>query len=63
MYSETPLDCDECGRRLRDADLTPEKRAAIEARRAQRQTSEYQDELAWDIEAYREEFPPVDDPD
>ncbi len=46
-------------RRLRDAELTPEQRAAVEARRAQRQTPEYQEELARDIEAYRQEFPPA----
>jgi ribosome-binding protein aMBF1 (putative translation factor) len=45
--------------RLSNADLTPEQRAAIEARRAERQTPEYQEELARDIEAYRREFPPL----
>jgi hypothetical protein len=50
-------------RRLGDAELTPEQRAAVEARRADRQTSPYQDELARDIEAYRQEYPPVGDPE
>ncbi len=46
-----------------DAELTPEQRAAAEARRAERQTPQYQDELARDIEAYRQEYPPVGDPE
>ena len=50
-------------RRLRDADLTPEQRAAVEARRADRQTTEYQEALAQDIEAFRREYPPVGDPE
>ncbi len=45
-------------RRLNDADLTPEQKAAADARRAQRQTPEYQEELARDIAAIRREFPP-----
>jgi hypothetical protein len=63
MRSEVPSDDGGGNRRLNDADLTPEQRSAIEARRAERQSSEYQDELAWDIEAYRQEYPPVGDPD
>ena len=46
-------------RRLGDADLTPAQRAAVEARRAHRQTAEYQEGLARDIEAYRREYPPI----
>ena len=30
---------------------------------SQRQTAQYQDELARDIEAYRQEYPPVGDPE
>jgi transcriptional regulator with XRE-family HTH domain len=63
MCNETPLDRDGGRRRLDGANLTPEQRAAVEARRTQRKSSEYQDELAWDIDAYREDIPPVDDPD
>jgi hypothetical protein len=44
-------------RRLRAADLTPEQRAAVEARRDERESARYQRELARDIEAYRQEFP------
>ena len=50
-------------RRLSDAELTPEQRAAVKARRAGPQTPQYQDELARDIEAYRQEYPPVGDPE
>jgi len=50
-------------RRLGSAELTPEQQAAIEARRADRQTPQYQAELARDIEAYRQEYPPVGDPE
>lgn len=50
-------------RRLASADSTPEQRTAIEARRADRQTPQYQAELASDIEAYRQEYPPVGDPE
>jgi ribosome-binding protein aMBF1 (putative translation factor) len=50
-------------RRLGDADLTPEQRAAAEARRADRQTPQYQEGLARDIDAYRREYPPVGDPE
>jgi ribosome-binding protein aMBF1 (putative translation factor) len=52
---------DERNRKLWEA-LTPEHRAAVEAgierRRAERQTPEYQEQLARDIEAIRREFPP-----
>jgi ribosome-binding protein aMBF1 (putative translation factor) len=50
-------------RRLDHADLTPEQRAAVEARRADRQTLQYQEELERDIDAYRREYPPVGDPE
>jgi hypothetical protein len=62
MRSQTPANSD-ARRRLSDAALTPEQQAAVEARRAERQTPQYQDELARDIEAYRQEYPPVGDPD
>ena len=48
-------------RGLTGSELTPEQRAAVEARRAERQTPQYQDELARDIEASRQEYPPVGD--
>ena len=51
MRSQTGMNSDG-RRRLSDAELTPEQRAAVEARRAERQTPQYQDELARDIEAY-----------
>ena len=63
MRSQTPTNSDGRRRRLSDAELTPEQRAAVEARRAERQTPQYQDELARDIEAYRQEYPPVGDPE
>jgi DNA-binding XRE family transcriptional regulator len=50
-------------RRLSAADLTPEQRAAVEARRAERRTAEYQEDLARDIDAYRREHPPLGDPE
>ncbi len=50
-------------RRLGDADLTPEQRAAAESRRADRQTPQYQEGLARDVAAYRREYPPVGDPE
>jgi len=62
MRSQTPTNSDG-RRRLSDAELTPEQRAAVEARRAERQTAQYQDELDRDIEAYRQEYPPVGDPE
>jgi len=62
MRSQVPTNPDaRRRRRLGDAELTPEQRAAVEARRADRQTPEYRDELARDIEAYRQEYPPVGD--
>jgi ribosome-binding protein aMBF1 (putative translation factor) len=48
-------------RRLRDANLTPEQRTAAEARRAERETRRYQEELARDLEAFHQEFPPAVD--
>lgn len=50
-------------RRLNEADLTPEQRDAIEARRADRQTAEYQEDVARDIDVYQREYPPIGDPD
>ncbi len=50
-------------RRLDEAELTPEQRAAVDARRADRRTPEYQEELARDIDAFRREYPPVGDPE
>jgi hypothetical protein len=46
-------------RRLSDAYLTPEQRAAADARRADRRTTEYHEELARDIDAFRREYPPL----
>jgi hypothetical protein len=43
-------------RRLNDAELTPEQRAAADARRADRRTPEYQEVLARDIDALRREY-------
>jgi ribosome-binding protein aMBF1 (putative translation factor) len=64
MSGRTPANPeDRRRRRLADADLTPEQRAAAEARRADRQTSRYREELARDIDAYRREYPPVGDPE
>jgi len=63
MRSQTPANSDGRRRRLSDAALTPEQRAAVEARRAERQTPQYQDEPARDIEAYRQEYPLVGDPE
>ena len=53
MRSQTPANSDGRRRRLSDAELTPEQRAAVEARRAERQTPQYQDELARDIRLYQ----------
>jgi ribosome-binding protein aMBF1 (putative translation factor) len=50
-------------RRLGHADLTPEQRAALEVRHAERRTPLYQEELERDLEAYRREYPPVGDPE
>ena len=56
MRSTTPAGSD--GRRqLNDTELTPEQVAAVQARRAVRQTAQYQDELARDIADYRQEYP------
>ncbi|MGO9812409.1 MAG: helix-turn-helix domain-containing protein, partial [Isosphaeraceae bacterium] len=63
MRSQTPPNSDGRRRRLSGAELTPEQRAAVEARRAERQTAQYQDELARDIEAYRQEYLPVGGPE
>jgi len=46
-------------KRLNDAQLTSEQKAAVEARRAFRETPEYQEGLARDIAAYQAEYPPV----
>ena len=46
-------------RRLSDADLTPEQQAAVESRRAHRQTAEYEKGLDRDIKVYRREYPPT----
>ena len=43
--------------RLNDTDLTPEQKAAAEARQSRRQTAEYQEGLARDLAAIRQEFP------
>src|SRR5262249_20224479 len=62
MNEPTPSELEERRRRrLSNAELTPEQRAAVEARRAYRQTAEYQEDLARDIEAYRREYPPAAD--
>ncbi len=62
MRSQSPKNPDRHQRRrLDDAELTPEQRAAIETRRAERQTPQYQEEMARDIEAYRQEYPPLRD--
>jgi DNA-binding XRE family transcriptional regulator len=63
VRNESPTNPDRRRRRLGDAELTPEQRAAALARRADRQTPQYQDELARDIKAYRQEYPPVIEPD
>jgi DNA-binding XRE family transcriptional regulator len=62
MSGKRPSRSDErTRRRLSHARLSPEQQAAVETRRAERQTTRYQQDLAWDIEAYRQEFPPVVD--
>ena len=45
-------------RQLSDANPTTEQKAAAEARRVRRRTPEYQEGLARDIAAIRQEFPP-----
>jgi ribosome-binding protein aMBF1 (putative translation factor) len=63
MSSRTPASPDERRRRrLRGAELTSKQQTAVEARRPERQTQKYQEELARDIEAYRQEYPPAGDP-
>ena len=60
MRNQVPTNPEERRRRrLGSAELTPDQRAAVEARRAERQTSEYHDELAHDVAAYRHEYPPA----
>ena len=49
-------------RRLSDAELTPELRPAVEARRADRETEAYRQGLERDIEAIRREYPPASRP-
>jgi ribosome-binding protein aMBF1 (putative translation factor) len=63
MRNDSPATPERHRRRLSDAELTPEQRAAIETRRAERQAPEYRDVLSRDEEAYRQEFPPVVDPE
>ncbi len=46
-------------KRLDIAKLKPEQRAAIEARRVERHTPEYQAEFTRDMDAYRKKFPPA----
>jgi ribosome-binding protein aMBF1 (putative translation factor) len=46
-------------RRLTPATMTPEQRAAYEVRRAERETPEYQAQLAADIAAIQREYPPA----
>lgn len=61
MGSQIPRDTARGRRRLADATLTPEQQASVEGRRAERQLPQYQDDLARDIEAYRQEYPPAGD--
>jgi ribosome-binding protein aMBF1 (putative translation factor) len=61
MVKESVPRSDRIGRRLNLDALTPEQRAAVEARRAERQTAAYQDSVARDIEVYRREYPPARD--
>jgi ribosome-binding protein aMBF1 (putative translation factor) len=61
MAKESASRSDRSRRRLNVDALTPEQRAAVEARRAERQTADYQNSVARDIEAYRQEFPPARD--
>jgi ribosome-binding protein aMBF1 (putative translation factor) len=63
MSNESPTNPDRRRRRLHDAEVTPEQREAAQARRADRQTPEYQKDLARDLEAYRQEYPPAVDPE
>jgi ribosome-binding protein aMBF1 (putative translation factor) len=50
-------------RRLTPETMTPEQRAAYERRKAERETPEYQEQLARDIEAIKREFPPLEPDD
>ena len=52
---------DRRSRRISNADLTPEQRAAVDARRAERRTARYKADVARDLAAYRQEYPPVVD--
>ena len=62
MSGKRPSRSDErTRRRLSNARLSPEQQAAVEARRAERQTTRYRQDLARDIAAYSQEFPPVVD--
>jgi DNA-binding phage protein len=46
-------------RRVPDSELSPETLASVEARRRERESPEYQEQLARDIEAIQNEFPPA----
>jgi hypothetical protein len=61
MAKESASRSDRIRRRLNLDVLTPDQRAAVDARRAERQTAEYQNSVARDVEAYRQEFPPARD--
>jgi ribosome-binding protein aMBF1 (putative translation factor) len=61
MRDESPTNPERRPRRLGDAKLTPEQRAAVKTRRAERQTPRYQDEPSRDIQAYRKEYAPAFD--
>ncbi len=61
MAKESASRSDRIRRRLNLDALTPDQRAAVQARRAERQTAEYKDNIGRDIEAYRQEFPPARD--
>jgi ribosome-binding protein aMBF1 (putative translation factor) len=63
MRNESPATPERRRRRLSNAVLTSEQRAAIETRRAERQTPQYQNDVARDVEAYQQEFPPTLDPE
>ena len=62
MTTPTPRNPEERKRRrLGTVELPADRRAAIEARRVYRQTPEYQNEVAHDIQAYQKEYPPLRD--
>jgi transcriptional regulator with XRE-family HTH domain len=63
MGSRSSTSPDGRRRRLNDAELSPEEKAAVDARRANRQTAQHQDDLARDIAAHRQEYPPLGDPE